>query len=126
MFANGPDVEIEVAVSSLAEVTARLAAHPEFDLEDATSKWWGRELDTMERETSLAELRAWLKQHGEDPALAAQSDGPQHWLRGLISIGDGTLEVDVNSRERFDRVLTLLTDVGGAPEVVKQLVIDPA
>ncbi len=119
-------IKATVAVNDVAAVTARLAEHPEFGVEDGTIKWWGRELDAMERETSLAELRAWLKEHGEDPALAAESDGPQRWLRGSISICDGSLDVDVNSRERFDRLLSLLADVGGAPQVVKKLVIDPA
>ncbi|HEV7175480.1 MAG TPA: hypothetical protein VGN29_08300 [Solirubrobacteraceae bacterium] len=119
-------IKATVAVNDGLEVTARLADHPEFDVEDGAIKWWGRELDAMERETSLAELRAWLKEQGEDPALAAESEGPQRWLRGSISIGDGTLEIDVNSRERFDRLLSLLADVGGAPDVVAKLVIDPA
>ena len=63
---------------------------------------------------------------GDDRQPQECSEGPQRWLRGSVSIGDGTLEVDVDSRERFERLLSMLADAGGAPEVVKQLVIDPA
>lgn len=115
-----------VAVNDLAEVTTRLAKHPEFEVDGGTIKWWGRELDAMERETSLAELRAWLEEQGEDPSLVEEPEGPRRWLRGSISIGIDSLEVDVNSRERLELLLDLLADAGGAPEVVKKLVIDPA
>ena len=118
-------IKATVAVNDAEQVTARLAEHPEFDVEDGTIKWWGRELDAMERETSLAELRAWMKEQGEAPCLVGP-EGPRRWLRGSISVAPGTLEVDVNSRERFERLLSLLADVGASPEVVKQLVIDPA
>lgn len=119
-------IKATVAVNDVAKVTTRLAKHPDFEVEDGTIKWWGRELGAIERETSLAELRAWLKEQGEDPSLVEEPEGPRHWLRGSISIGPAALEVDVNSRERFERLLGLLTDAGGAPEVVKKLVIDPA
>jgi hypothetical protein len=119
-------IKATLAVNDVAEVTTRLAKHPEFEVEDGTINWWGRELDPMERETSLAELRAWLKEQGEDPSLVAEPEGPQRWLRGSISIGPQALEVDVNSRERFERLLGLLVDAGSEPEVVKKLVIDPA
>jgi hypothetical protein len=119
-------IKATVAVDDLPAVIAQLAKHPEFDVDDGEIKWWGRELDAMERETSLAELGAYVKGHSEDPSLAVASAGPQRWLRGSLSISDDTLEVDVNSRERLERLLSMLADAGGAPEVVKQLVIDPA
>lgn len=119
-------INATVAVDDIAGVTTRLAQHPEFEVEDGTITWWGRDLDAMERETTLAELRAWLKAQGEDPSLAQEPEGPRRWLRGSISIAPDGLHVDVNSRERFDRLLDLLADGGAAPEVIKKLVIDPA
>jgi hypothetical protein len=118
-------IKATVAVDDVSAVVARLSEHPDFRVEDGTITWWGRELDALERETSLAELRTVLKEHGEDPELS-EPDTPRRWLRGSISLTEDGLEVDVNSRERFERLLRLLAKAGSTTEVVKKLVIDPA
>ena len=118
-------IKATVAVSDTGDVRARLSEHPDFRVEDGAITWWGRELDALERETSRAELRAMLRERGEDPELS-EPDGPQRWLRGSITVEADALEVDVNSRERLERLLTALNEIGAAPEVVKQLVIDPS
>lgn len=118
-------IKATVAVTDTAEVVARLTEHPDFRVEDGTITWWGRELDALERETSRAELRAMLKTRGETTELS-EPDTPQRWIRGSMTIGSDGLEVEVNSRERLERLLAVLTEIGSAPEVVKQLVIDPA
>lgn len=118
-------IKATIAVTDTAEVVARLSEHPDFRIEDGTITWWGRELDALERETSRAELRAMLKERGETADLS-EPDTPRRWLRGSITLEADVLEVDVNSRERLERLMTVLNEIGTAPEVVKQLVIDPA
>jgi hypothetical protein len=118
-------IKATIAVTDTAEVVARLSAHPDFRIEDGTITWWGRELDALERETSRAELRALLMERGENAELS-EPDMPQRWLRGSITPEADALEVDVNSRERLERLMRVLNEIGTSPEVVKQLVIDPA
>ena len=89
------------------------------------SVWWGRELDEMERATSLAELRAQLRARGET-ADVREIDGPRRWLRGRIQQTDAGFEVEVNSKERFERFLELLRELGEKPAVSDKLIIDPA
>ena len=62
-------IKATVAVDDLAGVTARLAEHAEFDVDGDTITWWGRELDALERETSVAEVHAMLR-HGAQRRLA--------------------------------------------------------
>jgi hypothetical protein len=118
-------IKATVTVDDLARVTARLAEHAEFDVDGDAITWWGRELDALERETSLAEVRAMLKERGEDAELT-EPEGARRWLRGSITIGAEGLEVEVNSRERFERLVTLIGAGGTVPRVVNKLVIDPA
>lgn len=66
-----------------------------------------------------------LNERGENADLS-EPDTPRRWLRGSITVEADALEVDVNSRERLERLTTVLSEIGTAPEVVKQLVIDPA
>lgn len=106
-------------------VAERLAAHPDIECDGEALDWWGRELDELERASGEAEVRAMLRERGEDPDEIV-TEGPRRWLRGRIKpLGEG-LEIDVNSRERLDRFLGLLRELGEEPDVSKQLVIDPA
>jgi hypothetical protein len=118
-------VKATVRVSDAEATADRLAAHPDIELEDGTLVWWGRELDDLERATSLAELRAQLRARGEQVELA-EPDGLRRWLRGRIQRRDHAFEVDVNSKERFERFLEMLRDMGEEPSVSEKLVIDPA
>jgi hypothetical protein len=106
-------------------VAQRLAAHPDIERDGEELVWWGRELDELERASGEAEVRAMLREQGENPDELV-TEGPQRWLRGRIKpLGDG-LEIDVNSRERLERFLGLLRGLGEEPEVSERLVIDPA
>ncbi|MGH2913798.1 MAG: hypothetical protein ACRDMX_02300 [Solirubrobacteraceae bacterium] len=118
-------IKATVAVTDTTEVVAGLSEHPDFRIEDGTITWWGRELDALERETSRAELRAMLMERGETAELS-EPDTPPRWLRGSLTLEADALEVDVNSRERLERLMAVLDEIGTSPTVVKQLVIDPA
>ncbi len=116
------------ASSRIREPTSRFAEHPDVELDNDDGDalvWWGRELDELERATSLAEVRSHLRARGER-AEFAEPDGLRRWLRGRIERRDGAFEVEVNSKERFERFLGLLRELGEEPSVSGKLVIDPA
>ena len=119
-------VNATVRVGDAVAVAARLAKHPDFDLDgEGALTWWGREMDALERANGEAEVRALLREHGEDPDTA-RTDAPRRWVRGQVKPVAEGLEVDVNSRERLERFLQLLRGLGEQPEMGKQRVIDPA
>ncbi len=118
-------VKATVHVSDADAATQRLAEHPDVEPDEDALVWWGRELDELERATSLAELRSHLRARGEQVELA-EPNGPRRWLRGRIERRDGAFEVEVNSKERFERFLELLRELGEEPTVSGKLVIDPA
>ncbi len=115
-----------VRVGDADAVAAQLAGHPDFDPDgEGALTWWGREMDALERASGEAEVRALLREHGEDPDMAV-TDAPRRWVRGQVKPVAEGLEVDVNSRERLERFLGLLCEMGEEPEIGKQQVIDPA
>jgi hypothetical protein len=118
-------VKATVRVGDTSAARRALAEHPDIEADADELVWWGRELDEMERATSLAEVRSQLRARGESVEIA-EPDGPRRWLRGRIGLRDGAFEVDVNSKERFERFLALLRELGEEPKVSGQLVIDPA
>jgi hypothetical protein len=115
-------VKATVALHDPSAAFAALVEHPDIEADGDALTWWGRELDALERETAAAELRAQLRQRGED---AEFEDESQRWMRGRVLRADGGLEVEVNSRERLDRFLDLLRELGERPMVSATLVIDP-
>lgn len=118
-------INATVRLGDAGAVAQRLATHPDIERDGDELVWWGRELDELERASGEAEVRAMLREQGEDPDELV-TEGPRRWLRGRIkTLGDG-LEIDVNSRERLERFLGLLRDLGEEPEVSERLVIDPA
>lgn len=118
-------VKATVRVPGAETAAQTLAAHPDVELDGDELVWWGRELDALERATSMAEVRAHLKQSGQSAELA-EPDHPRRWLRGRIQLRDGAFEIEVNSKERLERFLDLLRDAGQEPSVHDKLVIDPA
>lgn len=119
-------VNATVRVGDPDAVAARLAEHPDFDLDgEGALTWWGREMDALERASGEAEVRALLREHGEEPDTAT-TDAPRRWVRGQVKPLADALEVDVNSRERLERFLRLLRELGEQPEMGRQRVIDPA
>jgi hypothetical protein len=119
-------IKATISVEHAPAAIEQLGEHPDFDTDDDVIRWWGRELDPLERETSMAELRAKLGERGEDVG-PVDPDEPQRWIRGTLSVSnDGQLDVDVNSRERLELLLDRLRGAGQAPQIIKQLVIDPA
>lgn len=106
-------------------VERSLADHPDIEREEDALTWWGRALSEMEQETALAELRSHLRENGEESALTG-IDGPKRWLRGRLRRSDDGFEVDVNSKERLQRLLDLFAELGEEPVVSEKLVIDPA
>ncbi len=92
--------------------------------DDGELTWWGRELSDTERTFALAELRAQLREEGDD--AVAEFDERPRWLRGRMRPAKGGVEVEVNSRERLTTLVALLREAGLQPEVTRQSVIDPA
>ena len=118
-------IEATVAVRDPQRTLAALAAHADFEADGDTVTWYGRKLDALEQETTLAELREHLRAQGES-AEVGEADAPERWIRGTIAAESDGLRVQVNSRKRFDKLLGALRDAGGEPEVQKRTVIDPA
>jgi tetratricopeptide (TPR) repeat protein len=118
-------IDATITVTDARAVAERLARHPDFERDGEELTWWGRELDELERASAEAEMRALLRERGEDPDAVVAS-GPRRWLRGRIKPLDDGFEVHVNSRERLERLLKLLREEDVEPVVSRQLVIDPA
>ncbi len=115
-------IDALVAVNDPAGLAQRLAAHPDFRPEaDGELSWWGRELTEIERAGAVAQIRALA---GEDEPIE-EGDEPQRWLRGRIELEADALSVSVNSEERFEALLELLSELGGEPDVRRRSVIDP-
>jgi len=107
-------------VDEPAAAAERLAEHEDFRIEeDGVLTWWGRELSEMERQTALATVRA---ETGED---AAEYDETPRWLRGRLKPADGGFELEVNSEERLEMLLTMLGTLGLRAELTRKAVIDP-
>jgi hypothetical protein len=111
-------IRARLGVDAPAATARRLAAHADVEDEDGVLVWWGRALDTLERATMLAQVRS---QHGDVP----EEDGPQRWLRGRIHLRDDGFEVEVNSRERFERLVDLFRELGEEPRISRKSVFDP-
>ena len=112
-----------VTVNDPAAVTATLAAHADFRVEDAGElSWWGRELSELEREGMLAQIRS-LPGDGEP---IEEPDEPQRWLRGRLKPKPDGFDISVNSDERLEALVELLLGLGADPELSRRSVIDPA
>jgi hypothetical protein len=111
-----------VGVKGPAAAAAQLATHQDFKLEeDGELTWWGRELTAVEHESALAELRA---QIGEDQPVDNPEETPR-WLRGRLRSSARGFEVEVNSEERLEALVTVLEQLGLEPELSRRSAIDP-
>jgi len=122
-------IKARIAVRDAAGVAARLAAHADFDTdsEDASRlSWLGREVPAAQRKAMFAEARAQLRAQGHTDADLEVPDGPNRWVRGRLQFHGSEVTVDVNSRERLARLLTILDEVGAEPTVVDESRVDPA
>lgn len=54
-----------------------------------------------------------------------EDDGPQRWVRGVLSFQEKKLIVEVNSRERWAALRQLLLSLGHDPEVSFEHSVDP-
>lgn len=109
-------------------IASRLADHPDFDRDPddpAQLSWLGLEMPESQRATMLAEVKAQLAASGQAAQLK-EAPGPQRWVRGQIRVVDGGLVAEVNSRERLQRLLDLLAELGADPAVTDEKRIDPA
>ncbi len=110
-----PDALIEV-----------LSSHPDFrsDGERDELTWLGAPIPAGQREAMLAELRAQLASEGREPVIV-ESDDEQRWVRGQLTRESDSFTVSVNSTQRLDRLLSLLSEAGAQPDLVEQTRIDP-
>jgi hypothetical protein len=121
---------ISATVRLSGDPAGALRDHPDFDAEaDGTLTWWGRELTEAERTGALAELKAQLAQSDQPFDPAELGDESPRWLRGrLRSTAEQPRDevvVEVNSRERLEELLALLSDAGLEPEAARETVLDP-
>lgn len=120
-------ITAQVRVADPDSLVGHLAHHPDFRTDDEHQQmsWLGKPVPPAQRESMLAELRAQLAAEGSEPELL-ETDDEQRWVRGQIVRADDTFTVTVNSTQRLDRLLALLTEGGGKPEIIDQTRIDPA
>jgi hypothetical protein len=119
-------ITAQIRVADPDAVVAHLGQHPDFRTDDEHQQlsWLGKPVPPAQRESMLAELRAQLAAEGHQPELL-DSDDEQRWVRGQIARAGDTLTVTVNSTQRLERLLNLLTDAGAQPEIIDQTRIDP-
>ncbi|MGH2556845.1 MAG: hypothetical protein ACRDHO_14165 [Actinomycetota bacterium] len=119
-------VTARIEVDDPDGVRAHLLAHADFELldEQDTVAWLGREMTRTERETAMAEARAFAERRGTE--LVEESGKPQRFTRGRLEFDAEGVSVEVNSTERLDRLVAILREIGASPRVVSRDVIDPA
>ncbi len=119
-----PMLLIDATITVTGDVTEPLLAHPDFSRQDDGDRtrivWWGKEVPAAQRDTMLAEVRA----RGQHPV--DEPGKPQRWVRGDLTLGDGVIQASVNSRERLDRLVRILTQLGASPAVTAEKRVDPA
>lgn len=120
-----PMLQIDATVTVSGDATGKLLAHPDFDWEydDDHERivWWGKEIPAGQRDFLLAEARARLPEIVEEP-----DDEPQRWVRGYLTPSSGVFRVEVNSRQRLDRLIRILSKLGANPSVTDEKRFDPA
>lgn len=98
----------------------RLLARPDFESGSGDRiAWKGREMTTLEAETSLAQARVWARQERVHINEAAGAES-QHWIRGVVDIEGSEVCVEVNSQARLDAILVILGRLGGGDFVVER------
>jgi hypothetical protein len=105
----------------------KLAARPDFDRDSGEPDrvtWWGALIPDGEREAMMAGAMAQLRAQGHQDVEAPA--GPQRWVRGVLRVRGREITVEVNSRQRFTRLLDILRKVGGNPVVTSEKRVDPA
>jgi hypothetical protein len=111
-----------IEVFDPADVRRRLGSHADFRDQGDQVVWYGRELTDTELETNLAEARAFARRQGTE---LVEEDVERRWIRGFLRFEGDHLAAEVNSRERLDRLLALLRDMGTRPRIVSEHRVDP-
>lgn len=118
---------ITATIAADAGVAEKLAARRDFeaDAEDPSQiTWWGALIPEGQRKAMMAEAVARLRAEGHKDVEVPQ--GPQRWVRGVLSVRDGEITAEVNSRQRLARLLDILRKAGADPVVTAEKRIDPA
>jgi hypothetical protein len=137
---DGDPVTLITASVRLADdPVVALREHPDFIEEDGELVWWGRALTEAERAGAQAELSSHLESTGGPFELLDPEDEPSRWVRGRLRAAGGDVptagagrnlevetEVEVNSQERLEALLEVLSDHELAPELRGRRAIDPA
>ncbi|MGH2734312.1 MAG: hypothetical protein ACRDKZ_01930 [Actinomycetota bacterium] len=119
-------ITAEIEVADRAALLERFRSHPDFDVhDDGEAAWLGKVMPQAQVETSMAQLHAQLKASGVDPAEIVLPEGPQRWVRATLTPHDDGLRVQVNSTERLDALVELLSELGVAPKVTSRVALDP-
>lgn len=107
-------ITARVAVDDARIARARLLSRPDFrESEDGALLWEGDELPEEAVEEMLADLRR--------KGLKVEDDGsPRSVILGRIEVERAELIVDVNSNERLERLLGILSDIGLNPRVTDE------
>ncbi len=111
-----------------ARAAVRLATHADLEPadDDATRlSWYGKQIPAEQRKTMIAEMRAQLRAEGHADAEIEVPDTPGRWVRGTLQVRGREVRVELNSRQRLDRLVALLDEMGLDPVIVDQSRLDP-
>jgi|GEM_PF-2010969 len=111
--------KLTAKVADAGQLQSALGKRPDFEVgPDGTVTWLGRHMTTMETETAMAELQEMMAAQGFGPV--EPPDGPQRWARGVIRIVGDRATVEVNSRERLEKITQILERLGVSEPVVER------
>jgi tetratricopeptide (TPR) repeat protein len=121
-------ITARIAVPDPEKLAERLTARADFDTDPADPArlaWIGLRVLEDQRKALLAQAQAQLGEQGRAAHLEG-TEGPQRWIRGMLRVAPGELVAEVNSAERLERFLSLLTKLGETPVVTDEKRIAPA
>lgn len=130
---DGDPIELITAsfpVQDASGLRRRLLANADFRPDGTESSdrewafsWLGRIMTADEVKTSREQARALARQKGWGPL--DENDDPQRWVNGMIRFEEASVEVQTNSRKRFEALSARLQAMGaGPPSDLRR--IDPA
>jgi len=120
-------ITARVRVADPDALIPHLVAHPDFHTDDdqRALTWLGMPIPAGQRESIRAELRAQLAADGHNSEVVVDDDD-HRWVRGQLVRDSDAFAVTVNSAQRLDRLLELLSETGAKPQIIEQTRVDPA
>jgi hypothetical protein len=107
-------IEATLTVTGTGDLARRLRAHPSFGIQHA--------VDEGPDGTSFT----WFGDAIPGGKLEPATGEPERYTWGRVTVSDGLVKVSVNSERRFNRLLRVLSALGGSPVATSQTRVDPA